>query len=176
MVANRDVIAGARVSLSLLIGALDSFAMTTTPEAITIIAAAFADTPRPTNVDLLHEECHDDMDIRGLYPSARWQDVDDTLIEYEYAALFFLSPGGFRFFLPAYMTWVLQRPYSEAAVVDSTIRVLTPQSGDLEAFSLSKFTEFNADERAAVVAFLEAMTVNKELDIAGALEHWQAAR
>ena len=150
--------------------------MTTTPEAITIIAAAFADTPRPTNVDLLHEECHDDMDIRGLYPTARWQDVDDTLIEYEYAALFFLSPGGFRFFLPAYMTWVLQRPYSEAAVVDSTIRVLTPQSGDLEAFSRSKFTEFNADERAAVVAFLEAMTVNKELDIAGALEHWQAAR
>jgi len=150
--------------------------MTTTPEAITIIAAAFADTPRPTNVDLLHEECHDDMDIRGLYPSARWQDVDDTLIEYEYAALFFLSPGGFRFFLPAYMTWVLQRPYSEAAVVDSTVRALTPQSGDLEAFSLSKFTEFNADERAAVVAFLEAMTVNKELDIAGALEHWQAAR
>ena len=150
--------------------------MTTTPEAIATVAAAFADTPRPTNVELLHEECHDDMDIRGLYPTARWQDVDETLIEYEYAALFFLSPGGFRFFAPAYMTWVLQRPYSEAAVVDSTIRALTPQSGDLEAFSLSKFTEFNADERAAVVAFLEAMTINTELEIAGALEYWQAAR
>ena len=150
--------------------------MTTTPEAIATVAAAFADTPRPTNVELLHEECHDDMDIRGLYPTARWQDVDETLIEYEYAALFFLSPGGFRFFVPAYMTWVLQRPYSEAAVVDSTIRALTPQSGDLEAFSLSKFTEFNADERAAVVAFLEAMTINTELEIAGALEYWQAAR
>jgi hypothetical protein len=146
--------------------------MTTTAEAITIVAAAFADTPRPTNVELLHEECHDDLDIRGLYPTARWQDVDDTIIEYEYAALFFLSPGGFRFFLPAYMTWVLEHPYSEAAVVDSTIRALTPQAGELEAFSLSKFTELNAKERAAIVAFLDAMTVNKELETSGAIEYW----
>ena len=150
--------------------------MTTTPEAITTVAAAFADTPRPTNVELLHPECHDDMDIRGLYPVARWQDADDTLIEYEYAALFFLSPGGFRFFLPTYMTWVLEHPLSEAAVVDSTIRALTPQPGDLEAFSLSKFTELNDEERTAVIAFLDAMTVNKDLEIAGALEFWQGAR
>ena len=149
--------------------------MTTTPEAAAAVAAAFADTPRPANVDLLHPECHDDMDIRGLYPVARWQDADASLIEYEYAALFFLSPSGFRFFLPAYMTWVLQHPYSEAAVVDSTIRALTPQSGNLEAFSLSKFTELNGEERIAVVAFLDAMTVNKELDIAGALDHWRVA-
>ena len=115
------------------------------------------------------------MDIRGLYPVARWQDADASLIEYEYAELFFLSPSGFRFFLPAYMTWVLQHPYSEAAVVDSTIRALTPQSGNLEAFSLSKFTELNGEERIAVVAFLDAMTVNKELDIAGALDHWRVA-
>lgn len=147
--------------------------MTTTPEAITTVAAAFADTPRPTNVELLHPDCHDDMDIRGLYPVARWQDADDTLIEYEYAALFFLSPGGFRFFLPTYMTWVLKHPLSDAAVVDSTIRALTPQPGDLEAFSLSKFTELNDEEQAAVVAFLDAMTVNHELEIADALEYWR---
>jgi hypothetical protein len=113
------------------------------------------------------------MDIRGLYPVTRWQDVDDSLVEYEYAALFFLSPEGFRFFLPAYLTWVLHHPYSEAAVVGSTITALTPQSGDLADFSLSKFTELDAEERAAVVAFLDAMTANKELDIADTLEHWE---
>ena len=159
-----------------LVWPLDSLAMTTTPEAITIVATAFADTPRPANVELLHEECHDDMDIRGLYSASRWQDIDDTLVEYEYAALFFLSPGGFRFFLPAYMTWVLHHPYSEAAVVDSTIRALTPQAGDLEAFSLSKFTELNAEERAAIAAFLDAMAVNKELELSSAIEYWHRDR
>jgi hypothetical protein len=148
--------------------------MKTTSEAIIAVEAAFAEVPRPANVDLLHPECFDDMDIRGLYPMKRWQDVDDALVEYEYAALFFLSPAGFRFFLPAYLRWVLRHPYSEAAVVDSAIRALTPQPGDLEAFSLSKFTELEATERAAILAFLEAMTINKELDMAPAWEYWSA--
>ena len=148
--------------------------MKTTAEAITAVETAFAETPRPANIDLLHPECSDDLDIRGLYPIDRWQDVDDTLVEYEYAALFFLSPAGFRFFLPAYLRWVLSHPYSEAAVLDSTIRALTPQPGDLAAFSLSKFTEIEPDERSAILGFLEAMTVNTEIDLAPAWDYWSS--
>jgi hypothetical protein len=73
------------------------------------IKEAFADAPRPSNEDLLPDE----------------------LVESEYAALPFLSPDGFRYFIPAYMSFTLRHLESGASLTDS--------------------------QRAAVVAFLEAV-------------------
>jgi hypothetical protein len=46
--------------------------------------------------------------------------------ESEYAALSFLSPAGFRHFIPAYMRFTLRRLGSGAAAVNSTIWSLSP--------------------------------------------------
>jgi hypothetical protein len=129
-------------------------------EALARIEAAFADAPRPSNEDLLHERCLDDNDIVRLYPVAHWRELPDELVESEYAALSFLSPDGFRHFIPAYMGFTLRRLGSGAAAVDSTIWSLAPvfyQDAGIQDFVVSKLSTLTDDQRAAVVAFLEAV-------------------
>jgi hypothetical protein len=92
------------------------------------IEAAFADVPRPPNDLLLHPQSFDDSDIAALYEIDDWRSLPDDLAVSEYAALSFLSPDGFRHFIPAYMLWVLRHPGAADAVVDSTIWALSPES------------------------------------------------
>ena len=55
------------------------------------------------------------------------------------------------------MRHALRHPASGAAAVDTAVFALTPGSGNLLEFSLSKFSLFNRPQRDAVRAFLEAM-------------------
>ena len=128
--------------------------------ALAQIETAFADAPRPANEQLLHERCMDDNDIVGLYPIEHWRDMPDERVESEYAALAFLSPDGFRHFIPAYMGFALRRLDSGAAAVDSTIWSLAPVFYDdpgLKDFAVSKLSTLTDDQRAAVTDFLEAV-------------------
>ena len=83
----------------------------------------------------------DDNDIARLYPVAHWRELPDELVESEYAALSFLSPDGFRHFIPAYMGFTLRHLESGAAAVDSTIWSLAPvfyEDAGLQDFVVSK--------------------------------------
>ena len=124
------------------------------------IEEAFADAPRPSNDELLHERCMDDSDIARLYPVAHWRELPDELVESEYAALSFLSPDGFRHFIPAYMGFTLRHLGSGAAAVDSTIWSLAPvfyEDAGLHDFVISKLSSLTESQREAVIAFLEAI-------------------
>jgi hypothetical protein len=141
------------------------------------IDAAFADATRPPDDALLHPQCSDDNDIKSLYGVPHWRELTEAAIEYEYAALFFLSPAGFRHFLPAYMTYALRHPRSDQAVIGSTVFALRPADGDLRDFSLSKFTLFDAPQRAAVVAFLEVLATRDDpadTTVAEAMAYWRS--
>jgi hypothetical protein len=138
------------------------------------IAAAFADVPRPGNDALLHEQCFDDNDIAALYEVPHWRALTDEMIEREYAALSFLSPDGFRHFIPAYMGFTLRHVGSGAAVVGSTIWSLDPGAyaeEHLRAFTRSKLVGFDAAQRAATIAFLEAVD---DEDSRHALAWWRS--
>ena len=124
------------------------------------IDAAFAGAPRPADAELLHERCFDDNDIAALYGVPHWRELDDATVEREYAALSFLSPAGFRHFIPAYLRFALRHLDSGAAAVDSTIWSLAPPRYDdpgLQAFTASKLEVLDEPQRAAAVAFLEAV-------------------
>jgi hypothetical protein len=136
------------------------------------IEQAFAHAPRPPEEDLLHPDARDDNDIKSLYGVTHWRDLSDDAVEYEYAALFFLGPAGFRHFLPAYMSFALRHQDGGAAVVGSTVYALAPAQGDLRDFSLSKFDLFDQAQREAVLAFLEAMAGYEDVD--EALEYWRS--
>ena len=129
-------------------------------QTLAAIEAAFAGTPRPADAELLHERCFDDNDIVALYGVAHWRELDDATVEREYAALSFLSPAGFRHFIPAYLRFALRHLDSGAAAVDSTIWSLAPPRYDdpgLQAFTASKLEALEEGERAAAVAFLDAV-------------------
>jgi hypothetical protein len=124
------------------------------------IEAAFGDAPRPPNDDLLHERCMDDNDIVRLYPVTHWREMPDELVESEYAALSFLSPDGFRHFIPAYMGFTLRHLGSGAAAVDSTIWSLAPvfyADSGIQDFVVSKLATLTDSQRAAVMAFLDSV-------------------
>jgi hypothetical protein len=128
-------------------------------QTLATIEAAFADAPRPPDGELLHERCFDDNDIAALYGVPHWRELDDATVEREYAALSFLSPAGFRHFIPAYLSFALRRLDSGAAAVDSTIWSLSPvvyADPELRAFTTSKLEPLDERQREAVVAFLEA--------------------
>ena len=141
------------------------------------IDEVFGLAPRPTDDQLLHTSSADDNDIKLLYGVAHWRDLSDAAIEREYAALFFLGPAGFRHFLPAYMSYALRHPRADQPVVGSTVFALRPATDDLREFSLSKFTLFDAAQRVAVLAFLEAMAAFDEYGdttLAEALAYWRS--
>jgi hypothetical protein len=145
------------------------------------IESAFADAPRPSNRELLHERCADDNDIVRLYPIAHWRDMPDDLVESEYAGLSFLSPVGFRHFIPAYMGFALRRLDTGAAAVNSTIWSLSPDvygDPELREFCISKLAPLDERQRAAVIAFLEAVgELGDEYDAAEAgtaLAYWRS--
>ena len=122
----------------------------------------------------------DDNDIVRLYPLEHWRDMPDDLVESEYAALSFLSPDGFRHFIPAYMGFTLRRLDSGAAAVDSTIWSLAPvfyEDEALKDFAVSKFATLTGDQRDAVMAFLEAVCELGDEYVAGhaheALAWWR---
>ena len=149
--------------------------------ALAQIDAAFGDASRPPDDELLHEQCMDDSDIVRLYPVQHWRELPDELVESEYAALSFLSPDGFRHFIPAYMGFTLRRLDSGAAAVDSTIWSLAPvfyEDAAIQDFTVSKFASFTESQRAAVIAFLEAVVETGDdyvADQAGkALSWWRA--
>jgi hypothetical protein len=129
-------------------------------ETLDRIEQAFAGTPRPPDAALLHERCFDDNDIVALYGVPHWRELPDETVEQEYAALSFLSPAGYRHFIPAYMRFALRNLGTGAAAVDSTIWSFDPDRHDdpaLRDFARSKLEPLEAGERAAVGAFLQAV-------------------
>ena len=139
------------------------------------IEEAFGDAPRPPDEELLHEACSDDSDLKRLYGIRHWREVPDSAIETEWAALYFLSPAGFRHFLPAYLSYSVRYAESGAAAVGATLFALAPAPGDLLVFSLSKFSLFNNAQRSAVAAFLGAMAGFQDLyaeELRAAGEYW----
>ncbi|MGH2808724.1 MAG: DUF6714 family protein [Actinomycetota bacterium] len=143
-------------------------------QAIALIERAFAAVERPTNAELLHPQSADDMDIEPLYDIVRWEDMTDADVIYNYSALAFLSPEGFRYFIPAYLIYALRNPESPEAVVDSTIWSFYPDmyEENLRDFVASKFSLLDDAQRQAVDAFLEAMAPF-ENDAAQALDYWR---
>jgi hypothetical protein len=146
-------------------------------QVVELIERAFGDAPRPKDSELLHPKSMDPHDIEQLYGIPHWRDVPEMVIEHEYAALFFLGPAGFRHFLPAYMSYALRHPVTDQMVVESTVFALRPATDDLREFTLSKFTLFDDPQRAAVVAFLEAMATFDafgDATLAEALAYWRS--
>lgn len=146
-------------------------------DAIAALEAAFADVARPSNAELLHPQCVDDGDLTDLYPYEDWRAVPDDVLERAYAALSFLSAAGYRFFIAAYLRYVLRHPQSEAAVVDSTIWSLIPElyERELVRFARSKYELLDDAQRRAIEVALEVLTPEDDLDAGWALASWREA-
>ena len=81
----------------------------------------------------------------------RWQDVRDSDIEAEYSALCFLDAKGFRYYIPAYMTWTLNNyAVSQSVTSDCTIYAFTHDTEDKDP----RFAALNEPQKRAIALFL----------------------
>jgi hypothetical protein len=140
---------------------------------VDLIHTAFADTPRPPDHDIGHELARDDVDVIALFPFAHWSDIDHGTLEQEWAAIYSMSPAGFRHFIPAYMTFSLSYPGQGSASEESTITALTPGQGWIYEYRRSQHSALTDAEAAAVVVFLETISPRTEVPTWDALRAWQ---
>lgn len=123
---------------------------------IASIVAAFVGVGRGDGVtlheaDVIDGYGSDEMrrEARKLDPETRWQDVPEADIEHYHWALSFFDAEGFRYYIPAYMTWTLRyAETSDSISADYTIYAFThtPPNDDRQ------FALLDNVQRRAIVA------------------------
>jgi hypothetical protein len=130
--------------------------------AIDEIGRAFAHVKYPGDDKLVspgtRSYCEEVLSFVGIVD---WKHVPDSIIIEEGAALSFFSPEALRFFLPAFMLWVLGNfDKSRAFVVDRTIYTFVPSDRypEITRNKIRQLTEaLTTEQRAAVLSFLRIM-------------------
>ncbi len=132
---------------------------------VQVIADAFAGLNPPSDDQLLHPDCMDDVDIAPFYGGSRWQDVPSEMVVYNYAAPFSFSPEAFQYYLPTYLIWTLNHPDSAEIAGESILRALNPGDAQdqLYTFRKSKFTLLTRAQIGVVKKFLCQMSGHQEL-------------
>ena len=100
----------------------------------------------------------------------KWQDIPNQLIERLFDVLPFLDPKGFRFYIPAYMTWTLVfGDNSNSTSSDSTVYALTGGQ-----YQFPKIKVMNQDQSQAICQFLRFLALYKRDDdaITALKEYW----
>ena len=128
------------------------------------IRTAFADVTRLGGVSLHEADVIDDYGSRRQRKAAReldkdhaWWEVPDADMERYHWILSFLDATGFRYYIPAYMSWILKNyDRNDSASVDFTLYALDCGES-LNDRRRQYFRLFNREQSTAVCAFLRFM-------------------
>ena len=140
-------------------------------DLINIISDAFNDVQLDDGTSITQARLLDDYinDVQSLAlardidKEKSWEEVKDTKIEELSDGLPFLDAKGFRYYLPAFMSYALRNPCSEFLAVDSAIY----NSYD---DNLDRFHIFNPAQKNAIKVFLQFCIESKYYDTSTASE------
>jgi hypothetical protein len=151
-------------------------------EAEVLIQRAFGDTSRPTDAELFLGPRDSQVGVLwSELAGKRWNDVDVQCVPAEVALLRF-TPGGFHYFLPAYMLACVEGRAQETAAWIAALSFLSPLTGD-DAWRTNVFAPrsalFDSAQVEAILAFLGHSCVRDELILedpdAPMVAEWNAA-
>lgn len=157
-----------------------------TPAELKLIAAiesAFKDVTREDGITL-HEALADDnrlskeeqLEARKLDMDTCWQDIPDEVMQKIEAPFGFLDSKGFRYYLPAYMRFIMK--HRDQFAGDMIIYHLVPTSstqGEKPTWSVkSKVRDLNLNAKQCKVIFdfLKTYQYEQSPEWIGALEEW----
>ncbi len=158
-----------------------------TEAAIQLIDDAFGHLRRGDGMRVYEAELADDYGQESERNAPRkhdtyqsWHGIDDDVISTFYSVLSFFDPEGFRFHLPAYMTWTLKN-YADADsnTPSSTIFALMRygRGDELRGWQDTRYEVFDQPQRAAIAAFLRAIGDHQDdPDARKALRYWSGPR
>jgi uncharacterized protein DUF6714 len=144
-------------------------------DVINQIRKAFSGVKRSPDEELLHfPNTGGELWIESFLGDTEtdWLDVSPAKIEKEYAALTVFSPYAFAYYLPAYMTWVLNNCTTSASnTVDHTLYDLdlTDREDDVRRIMEDRFSVLSVEQGKAVLAFLKYMSGISKVDSEAAL-------
>lgn len=127
------------------------------------IRIVFADVRREDGISLMQAEAIDNFETPEQIEKARiedkdscWWDIDDKKLE-SHPVMAHMDAKGFRYYLPAFMTWsLLNYEISDAFTVDSTIYILSPTHKDkLWDHYMMHYSLFTGEEKKVIVDFLQ---------------------
>jgi hypothetical protein len=114
-----------------------------------IVHQAFAKTELPPGALFATE---DDEGARAIFTGARWEDIEPDALQRHSAAVNFLSPSAFAYFLPA----LILASLSDAGVRDSLVTRLLPPKDDPTRPSFASWWELlSHPQRSAAIAFVD---------------------
>lgn len=116
------------------------------------IKAAFSAVRHPGGEHLTSCPCDECIKIRGYFAHRDWSGHSVGQLRNVETALFHLTPKGFRFFLPTFCLAVLEDSDSAAAIPDLIVQNLSP---DKSSFAIDRVDQLSAEERCAIVRFLD---------------------
>jgi hypothetical protein len=120
------------------------------------IMAAFAGTEYPGRNALANDHCCECAEVAGAYAGRPWTDITlDHLLAGRETAL--LSAAAWRYYLPAMMIWCLREPDAVDVIQDNLVYQLEPPDGErgVPEWFQERATGFSAEQRAAIVAYLD---------------------
>lgn len=102
--------------------------MTRASDLVLHIDAAFGPETYPGDEQIVHGDPHDQeaARVKGVLKGWHWRDLPYEAVERLRLALPFLSPAGYRFYLPAFMAMTVADFDRAAAIADEVVRSLTP--------------------------------------------------
>jgi hypothetical protein len=128
----------------------------TKDDVIESIRRAFAGTRHPGPGDFVHcEVCEIFLGRLLEFCPERWEEIRSDDISYESSALTAVTPLGWQFLLPAYMTWGLQNynQRTESSTVDNIVWNLTWNDNKDEHIAAG-FRTLSPEQVRAVDVFL----------------------
>ena len=127
---------------------------------IRAITEAFPTQPVPL-ANSLTPLPHDleDADIRAVFGGRRWTDVPDDQVARSDTALGRFSPMVFRYYLPAYLTWLLADPIQRrhSNVSEAITWALLPLQAKYQPRWWERLALFTPAQKTAVACWLQVV-------------------
>lgn len=131
-------------------------------EAERTIRAAFPVGEAPSPDAMRNDHCPECQETAARFTGKRWSEVvADDLVGNPVPG--FLTPSGFRYYLPAMMLLSMERPVELDTVPGGVIGVLSPKGTSLNAKDVDRL-RFTQAQAQAIVAFLRFCELREKLD------------
>lgn len=134
------------------------------------IKTAFGDMPYPGTERIVNDLQGYDLERKQIKEEfsryENWQDVPRELLLQERDALPLFEPQGFRFYLPAYMLFVVEDYEGADTIPESIVHSQTlPDAGtELYEFVRERMVLFGEEQRKAILNFLEYLELSHAED------------
>jgi len=126
-------------------------------QLIDSVRRAFWDVPYPGDDRLLEEDSSAIYEVEKLQSqdwNSHWANVPDSVIEWHANRLAFLSPEAYRFYLPAFISYSLEKPESSEPVLPFLVYNLMETAERKRDCYQRRIALFTPEQKSVVLDFL----------------------